>query len=160
MILQTQRQQNHLWVSDWSTEPSMGIWLVTCDWLADLGSIHTWRQRCVFSVVMCEQLHWWQCNPSLTTCLQCQKSVSLLPSANGTLVFKFILSASQFCRWLKIWNFTHQAKTLVDLRGGRQGCMSPGSKFFHFHAVFCKKRLAYPFLELLPQSGKFWIHHC
>ena len=21
-----------------------------------------------FSVVMCEQLHWWQCNPSLTTC--------------------------------------------------------------------------------------------
>ena len=37
-----------------------------------LGSICTWRQRCVFSVVRCEQIHWWQCNPSLTTWLQRQ----------------------------------------------------------------------------------------
>ena len=48
-----------------------------------LGFVRTWRQRCVFSVVMCEQLHWWQYNPSLTTWLQRQKSVSLSSSANG-----------------------------------------------------------------------------
>ena len=35
---------------------------------------------------MCEQLHWWQCSPSLMTWLQRQKSVSLSPSANGPLV--------------------------------------------------------------------------
>ena len=50
-----------------------------------LGSICTWRQRCVFSVVRCEQIHWWQCNPSLTTWLQRQKSMSLSSSANGPL---------------------------------------------------------------------------
>ena len=47
---------------------------------------HLVTTMCFFSVVMCEQLHWRQCNPSLTTWLQRQKSVSLSPNANRPLL--------------------------------------------------------------------------
>ena len=80
------------------------VWKVTF-LLKSLGSVRTWRQRCVFSVVMCEQLHWWQCNLSLTTCWQRQKSVSLSPSANGPL--------QQNCR--KEWNYVRNVKLPVSI---------------------------------------------
>ena len=44
-------------------------------------------------------------------------------------------------------------------RGARKATL--GSKFFHFRAVFGKKKwFAHPLWELAPPSGKSWIRHC
>ena len=49
---------------------------------------------------------------------------------------------------------------MAGLRGQRRAPTPLGSKFFHFHAVFSKNRLAHPFWELAPTpSGKSWIRH-
>ena len=42
---------------------------------------------------------------------------------------------------------------------GARGCAPPESKFFHFHAVFCKNSDTPPSGVGAP-SGKSWIRHC
>ena len=102
-----------------------------------LGSVRTWRQRCVFFVAMCQQLHWWQCNPSLATCSKRQKSVSLSSSANGPLV-----------------------PLPTQWRAYMRGWVTPRSNLLHFHAVYSKiwpKKLGWcPFCDwylLLRNTG-------
>ena len=38
--------------------------------------------------------------------------------------------------------------------------MPPGSKFFHFHAVFSKRKVGTPALGVGAPPGKSWIRHC
>ena len=49
---------------------------------------------------------------------------------------------------------------MEDVIGGSKGARTPGSKLFHFHAVFGKRFwLGHPIIELPPPSGKSCIRY-
>ena len=56
--------------------------------------------------------------------------------------------------------FSLQSVTLADPRGGARDVHPPGSKFFHFHAVFNKKLKIIGILGVgAPPWGKSWIRY-
>ena len=50
-------------------------------------------------------------------------------------------------------------RAVADVRGA-SGTRAPVSKFFHFYAVFGKKLVSTPTLEVGAPSGKSRIRHC
>ena len=61
------------------------------------------------------------------------------------------------------WNFSWKTEGLCigGSKGGARDVRPPGSKFFHFHAVFGKKlKNKSIFGSWRPPWGKSWICHC